>query len=92
MNNKIILESLSMDLLRVALGFHRGSYKMAERFLDEALKRKDEVDEREIKPYLKQTLNRMENSLKVSSSEKKAEDALMYSTIIRNYCQTFLHS
>lgn len=90
MTNKIILESLSMDLLRVALGLHRGSYRMAERFSEEALKRKREVHEDDIKPYLKKTLSRMEESLKVSDPEKKAEDTLMYSTIIRNYCHSFL--
>ncbi len=89
MDNKIVLESLSMDLLRIALGLHRGSYKMAERFSIEALKRKNEVDEKSIKPYLKKTLASMEISLNTSDREKKAEDALMYSTLIRNYTQVF---
>ena len=83
MDNKIILESLSMDLLRIALGLHRGSYKMAERFSQEALKRKSEINEHEIKPYLRQTLSLMEQSLKSVDIEKKAEDALLYSTLIR---------
>ena len=89
MENKIILESLSMDLVRIALGLHRGSYKMAERFSIEALKRRNEVDEKNLKPYLKKTLVRMEISLKTSDIEKRAEDALMYSTLIRNYTQVF---
>ncbi len=90
MNNKISLGSLSMDLLRVALGIHRGSYKMAERFSQEAMKRRHEIDEREVKPYLRKVLANMENSLKISDPKKKAEDSLMYSTIIRNYCLSFL--
>lgn len=89
MNNKIILESLSMDLLRVAKGLNRGSDKMAERFCEEALLRKNEVKQNEIKPYLKKILLAMEKSLKSTDKEKKAEDALMYSTVIRNYSQTF---
>jgi hypothetical protein len=89
MNNKIVLESLSMDLLRVAKGFYRGSDRMAERFLEEALLRKSEVNQNEIKPYLKRILIAMEKSLKSTDKEKKAEDALMYSTLIRNYSQTF---
>src|SRR6266404_5324524 len=56
MNNKIILESLSMDLLRVAKGLYRGSDRMAERFLEEALLRKDEVEQNELKPYFKKVL------------------------------------
>jgi hypothetical protein len=89
MNNKIILESLSMDLLRVAKGFHRGSYKMAERFLEEALIRKYEIEENDLKPYFKNTLVKMEKSLNGLDIKKKAEDALMYSTLVRNYSQTF---
>lgn len=89
MNNKIILESLSMDLLRIAKGLYRGSDRMAERFLVEALLRKNEVKQSELKPYLKKILIAMEKSLKNSDKVKKAEDALMYSTLIRNYTQTF---
>ena len=89
MSNKIILESLSMDLLRVAKGFYRGSDRMAERFLQEALLRINEVEQNELKPYLKKILVALEESLKSSDKEKKAEDALMYSTLIRNYSQRF---
>lgn len=38
-DQKIIIESLAMDLKRIAIGLHRGSLKMANRFKDEALKR-----------------------------------------------------
>jgi len=89
MNNKVILESLSMDLLRVAKGLYRGSDKMAERFLEEALMRKKEIEQNELKPYFKKILIEMEKSLKSSDKEKKTEDALMYSTIVRNYSQKF---
>lgn len=89
MSNKIILESLSMDLLRVAKGLYRGSDRMAERFSKEALERKNEVIQSDIKPYLKRILIDMEKSLKNPDKEKKAEDALMYSTLIRNYSQAF---
>jgi len=89
MDNKFILESLSMDLLRVAKGLYRGSDNMAERFLKEALLRKNEVKQSELKPYLKRILMAMEKSMKSSDKNKKAEDALMYSTLIRNYSQRF---
>ena len=78
-----------MDLLRVAKGFYRGSDRMAERFLEEALLRKEEVDQGEIKPYLRRVLMLMEKSLKSAERERQAEDALMYSTLIRNYSQMF---
>lgn len=80
MSNKYILESLASDLKRVAIGLHRGSNTMAERFLIEALKRKDELDVNEIAPYIK---NLLENLNKKISSD----DALMYSTLIQNYSQ-----
>ncbi len=91
MDNKIILESMSMDLLRVALGLYRGSVKMADRFSNEALARKNEVNTATIRPYLKNVLTKIEISLKTSNSEIKAEDALMYSIIVQNYCHKFLH-
>ena len=38
--NKQILGAIAMDLKRVALGYFRGSSSMAERFFQEALKRR----------------------------------------------------
>ena len=80
MNNKYILESLASDLKRVALGIHRGSITMAQRFLDEALKRRDEVDLGEVASYMRTLLNRL-------NSETDSDEALMYSTLIQNYTQ-----
>lgn len=71
MDNKVILESLSMDLLRIALGLHRGAYKMAKRFSNEALARKNELNQNEIKPYLISILSNMETSLSNEDLEKK---------------------
>ncbi len=80
MNNKFILESLASDLKRVALGMHRGSNTMALRFLDEALKRKDEVEIKIVAPYIKKLLARLDKDI-------DAENALMFSTLIQNYTQ-----
>lgn len=78
--NKFILESLASDLKRVALGLHRGSNAMAQRFLEEALKRKKEVDMKNVAPYIKKLLNNLDKKI-------DADDALMYSTLIQNYTQ-----
>ena len=78
MNNKFILESLASDLKRVALGLHRGSNTMAKRFLDEALKRKEEVALEQVAPYIKKLLNYLDEDI-------DADTALMYSTLIQNY-------
>jgi len=78
-SQQIILQSLSMDLLRAALGRHRGSQKMADRFIEEAKKRLDEV-----KDAINSKLITDINQALLSNSSRQAEDLLMYSTIIRN--------
>ena len=83
MKNKQILGALAMDLKRAALGYFRGSNLMAERFFEEALKRKNEIDIDELKPYLINYLNKIEN-VKKEDNGKAAEDALMYSTLFQN--------
>lgn len=81
MNNKFILESMASDLKRVAMGLHRGSDKMAQRFLEEALKRRDEVEIKIVKPYIRKLLTRLDKDI-------DAENALMFSTLIQNYTQS----
>jgi hypothetical protein len=83
MKNKQILGALALDLKRAALGYFRGSNPMAERFFAEALKRRDELDKRELKPYLSKFLQNMEKI----KTEKSADDALLYSTIFQNASQ-----
>jgi len=83
MKNKQILGALAMDLKRAALGYFRGSNLMAERFFEEALKRKNEIDIDELKPYLIKYLNKIEN-VKKENNDKAAEDALLYSTLFQN--------
>ncbi|MBP9691255.1 hypothetical protein KBD81_04205 [Candidatus Woesebacteria bacterium] len=84
MDNKFILSSLAMDLKRVALGIHRGSHKTAERFYEEALKRKQEVNQESLVPYMQKILHNVE-MLQNIPEDRRAEDALMYSTRIQNY-------
>jgi len=86
MTNKQIFGDLSLDLKRVAIGYNRGSIRMAERFFEEALKRRDEIDRKKIKPYLVRFILEMD-SIKRENTEKAAEDALMYSTIFQNASQ-----
>ncbi len=84
MSQKIIIESLAMDLKRVALGLHRGSNLMANRFKIEALKREDELEHQELTEYLRQLLQKTKEVLN-SKDNQAAEDALMYSTLFQNY-------
>lgn len=83
MNNKQILGALALDLKRVAIGYYRGSTIMSEKFFEEALKRRNELDSSNLKPYLIKLLNDMEN-LKKEKGERVAEDALLYSIIFQN--------
>ena len=83
-NNQIALSSLALDLKRVALGYHRGSIKMASRFLQEALLRKNEVDIGEVKPYIKRLLDKLDSLVEEKDTEQVAEKALMYSTLFQN--------
>ena len=83
MNKKIIIASLAMDLKRVALGLHRGSYKMVDRFKEEALKREGELKGEKDK-YLIKLLFETRKML-TETSDRAAEDALMYSTLFQNY-------
>ncbi|MBI2612100.1 hypothetical protein HYW54_05170 [Candidatus Gottesmanbacteria bacterium] len=84
MNTYIALSSLAMDLDRVSIGLYRKSYKMADRFAEEALKRRREIDGKKVKPYIVKLLGDMERSLKSADNDRKAEDTLMYSTLFQN--------
>ena len=87
--NKIAIESLSMDLLRVALGYHRGSIKMADRFSQEALKRIGEIHKEATEPYFTVILNKLQKVLLKKEEDRIAEDALMYSVLCRNYAKKY---
>ena len=78
MDEKIILGALSSDLKRVAMSLYRNSQVVADRFLEEAIKRKKEIKKNSLPPYLSFLLNKIKKKM-------VAEDALMYSTLIQNY-------
>lgn len=75
-----------MDLLRVALGLHRGSLNMAKRFTYEALKRQNELESQPLKPYLKMLLKKSRKVLAKADTEK-AEDILMFSVLFQNFAR-----
>ena len=84
-NDKIALGSLALDLKRVANGYFRQSNLMADRFCQEALARKKEINTKNIKPYLEKILKELPTILAQKDKLKLAEDAAMYSTIVQNY-------
>lgn len=83
--NKEIIGALALDLKRVASGYHCGSTQVAERFSEETLKRKEEVELHSVKPYLQNLLEKLPEVLKQRDKESVAEDSLMYSILFQNY-------
>ncbi len=86
MNKKIVIESLAMDLKRVALGLHRNSLGMAKRFKEEALKRESELESFPLDDYLIK-LTKYTKKFLLTSEEQVAENILMLSTLFQNYAQ-----
>lgn len=82
--NQIALSSLAMDLKRVALGYYRGSIPTANRFFEEALKRREEIDQKSLKPYLRKLLAKLDSLISQKEKGRIAEDALMYSILFQN--------
>lgn len=84
LSQKIIIESLAMDLKRVALGLHRGSLGMANRFRTESFKRAEELENQNPNDYIKKLLSHMRKMIQ-GTSDRVAEDALMLSTLFQNF-------
>lgn len=81
---QILLASLAMDLKRVAMASYRNSEHVATRFIKESLMRKYELDKVATRPHIKLLLSRLDHTLAQKDSKKRAEDALMYSTLFQN--------
>lgn len=88
-NNFIAISSLAMDLKRIALAYHNNSNETAERFIIEAIKRKNEIDQNLVKPYLVTHINTLDRMFMRDDKLHLAEDALMYSQIFQNYALVF---
>lgn len=83
MKNKIALASLAMDLRRVALAYHRGSVRVADRFYEEARLRRKEIDETALLPYLRTVLTQFDR-INREDIDRRAEDMLTYSILFQN--------
>lgn len=81
------IQSLASDLKRIALGIQRNSLKMAQRFSEEALKRKSEINLEGLPGYIVDILKKLDQAQRDMKTERIAEDYLMYSTLLQNYAQ-----
>jgi hypothetical protein len=82
MNNATILQSIALDLKRVAIGYNAGSFKMADRFLEEAIKRKMQLNMQMLSDSVKKVVIMIEEIGKSSNYHYRADRALTYSTIL----------
>lgn len=85
-----ILESISLDLKRIALGIYHQSPETVLRFCAEIPKREKELTNEDLEPYLSSLIEKTNDVLKAIDSDRAAEDALMYSTLLHNYAQSRL--
>lgn len=85
-SQKVIIESLAMDLHRVAIGMQRGSIAMANRFKEEALQREAELEKYAESDYLKKLLSDSRKVL-LTTTPGTHEDILMYSILFQNFAQ-----
>ena len=84
MNTYIALSSMSLDLKRCAIGYHRGSTAMAQKFSEEAVKRGKDINPNYLKPYLKRLLAEVKSLDRIEDNQAKAEKALLLSILFQN--------
>jgi hypothetical protein len=73
-----------MDLHRVAMGYNRGSEKMAERFAQEAQKRIDEIDKKMASAELADALKKCTALLHSTETKSNSSQLLFYSVYFQN--------
>jgi len=83
-DTKMLIGSLSNDLLRVASLTQRGSDKAAQKFLLESKKWSRNLANKNLKNYIKKIILEI-NSDDQTISIEKAEKYLMFSVLLQNY-------
>lgn len=85
-DTKLLIGSLSNNLLRVANMIVRGSDKGAVRFFTEAQKWNTELKNHKLKPYIQKIIVDISNENSGNILDMaKAEKYLMYSILLQNY-------
>ena len=83
---KLLVGSLSNDLLRVAKLTHRGSHQAASRFMTEAQHWGRQLADHQLQPYIKKIVSNVVSSQK-TASQVDTERYLMYSVLLQNYAR-----
>lgn len=84
-DTKLLVGSLSNDLMRVASMMGRGSHQTAVRFLIEAKKWAKELESKQVKEYIRKIIKDVVNSNTDDISDAEAEKYLMYGVLLQNY-------
>lgn len=83
---KLLIGSLSNDLLRVANLIQRGSNQGALRFFKEAQRWSSQLTRYPMKPYIEKIVQEVNSEKEVDILDmEKAERFLMYSILLQNY-------
>lgn len=82
---KMLIGSLSNDLLRVANLTGRNSQKAADRFWKESKRWTAELSTKPLKRYIKNIILDINSDNDLSVSREKAEKLLMYGVLLQNH-------
>ena len=82
--DKVVLQSLASDLKRITLSIQRNSASSTARFNQEAANWLREALEKTEDNNIKNLLEKVRSVLEQKDDLKKAEDCLMYSTLLQN--------
>ena len=85
MNNRSLLQAMALDLKRIALAYHTHSLKTAERFLKEVMQKKTYLTVNELPEEALLLLSFLDNIPEEKSLIKRADDALMLSTLFISF-------
>lgn len=82
MNNTKLLQAMALDLKRCAIGYYSNSNKMADRFFQEVCMRTSQLDSSLLNSQTQKIVKKLQNLSQETNFKKRAEDCLMYSTIL----------
>ena len=82
---KMLIGSLSNDLLRVANLTYRGSNIAASKFLKESERLVHELSKHKTKPYIQKIIKNINLNSKKKLDLEQADKYLMYSILLQNY-------
>ena len=81
----LLIGSLSNDLFRVASLTQRGSFKAASRFLLEAKRWSNAIQDHKVPPYIQSIARNVSDYRAEDIDMETAEKYLMYAVLLQNY-------